>query len=108
MSNLADRIVSLSRSGRWDFTLEEGRGETYYHFRPVLYGHTTYERGSVLAGQSRRVYIDEWETWSDARAAVAAVRKQLKRFRFSDLGDRGGSTHVSLEAMTRHLPDDSE
>ena len=108
MSRLADRILELSKSGKWDFTLETGRGETYSYSRPVLYGHTAYGRGSVLAGQSRRVYIDEWQSWEEARAAVAAVKKQLKRFRFSDLGDRGGITHVSLEAMTRHLPDDSE
>jgi len=88
------------------FTLESGRGETYRHSGPVLYAHSTYGRSSVLAGQPRRLFVEEWETWEEARAALAEVRRADRSFRFDDLGEGGGSTHVPSSVLTRHLPDD--
>src|SRR4051794_30980421 len=77
MSDLADRISDIRSSvrPRPTFTLEMGRGETYRHGRPVLYAHSTYESGSVLAGQPRRLWVAQWETWEEARAALAEVRR---------------------------------
>ena len=53
MSDLIERINEIRNTcrPRPTFTLERGRGETYSHPRPVLYAHSVYGRGSVLAGQ---------------------------------------------------------
>jgi hypothetical protein len=88
------------------FTLETGRGETYRHSKPMLYAHSTYGRGSVLSGQFRRLFVEQWETWEEARAALAEVRRADRSFRFDDLGEGGGSTHIPSAVLTRHLPDD--
>ncbi|AMV40196.1 hypothetical protein [Planctomyces sp. SH-PL62] len=107
MSDLIDRIREVRNSvrPRPTFTLEMGRGETYRHSKPVLYAHSIYGRGSVLSGRPRRLFVEEWETWDEARAALAEVRKADRCFRFDDLGE-GGSTHVPSAVPTRHLPDD--
>lgn|GEM_PF-1684984 len=108
MSDLIDRISEVRNSvrPRPSFTLEMGRGETYRHSKPVLYAHSTYGRGSVLARRPRRLFVEEWETWEEARAALAEVRRADRSFRFDDLGEGGGSTHIPSAVLTRHLPDD--
>jgi hypothetical protein len=108
VNDLIDRIHEIRTAvrPRPTFTLESGRGETYRHSRPVLYAHSTYGRSSVLAGQPRRLFVEEWETWEEARAALAEVRRADRSFRFDDLGEGGGSTHVPSSVLTRHLPDD--
>lgn len=50
-------------------TIERGRGATYATDRWTVYEHGEYERGSVLEGQSRRVWLDDFETLDEARAA---------------------------------------
>lgn len=52
-----------------DLTIERGRGATYATDRWTVYEHGTYERGSVLEGQSRRTWLDDFETLDEARAA---------------------------------------
>lgn len=52
-----------------EFTIELGRGATYSTGRWTVYEHGTYERGSVLEGQSRRSWVDDFETLDEARAA---------------------------------------
>ena len=108
MSDLLDRIDHIRSTvrPRPTFTLERGRGETYRHSRPVLYGHSVYERCSVLAGQPRRVWVEQWETWEEARAALAEVRKQDRTFKCEDYGEAGGTSHIPSSVLTRHLPDD--
>ena len=108
MSDLLDRINHIRSTVRPkpNFALEQGRGETYRHARPVLYAHTLYERGSVLAGQPRRLFVEQWETWDEARAALAEVRKKDRKFKFEDFGEGGGTTHIPSSVLTRHLPDD--
>ena len=109
MSDLLDRIREIRSTVRpCSFTLEMGRGETYRHARPVLYTHSTYERSAVLAGQPRRLFVEQWETWEEARAALAEVRKADRTFRFEDFGEGGGTTHIPTSVLTRHLPDDEE
>jgi hypothetical protein len=108
MSDLIDRI-SETRSTvrpRPTFTLERGRGETYAHNRPVLYAHSIYNRGSVLAGQPRRLWVAQWDTWDEARAALAEVRRRDRTFRFDDLGESGGTSYIPSDVLTRHLPND--
>lgn len=108
MSDLLDRITEIRSTirPRPTFTLEPGRGETYRHTRPVLYAHTVYERSSVLAGQPRRLWVAEWSTWEEARAALAEVRRADRGFKFDDFGEGGGTTHIPSSVLTRHLPDD--
>ena len=52
-----------------EYTIERGRGATYASDRWTVYEHGTYERGSVLAGQSRRIWLDVFETLEEAQKA---------------------------------------
>src|SRR3954451_10015743 len=96
MSDLLDRINQIRSAvrPRPTFTLEMGRGETYRHGRPVLYAHSVYEKSSVLAGQPRRLFVEQWSTWDEARAALAEVRKQDRTFQFEDYGEGGGTSYT--------------
>ena len=107
MSELNDRINHIRSTvrPRPTFSLEAGRGETYRHPRPVLYAHSIYERSSVLAGQPRRLFVEQWDTWEEARAALAGVRKADRTFKFQDYGEAGGTSHIPSSVLTRHLPD---
>lgn len=49
-----------------DLTIERARGATYASDRWAVYEHGEYERGSVLEGQSRRVWLDDFETLQEA------------------------------------------
>ena len=108
MSDLLERINDIRTTcrPRPTFTLEPGKGETYRHAGPVLYAHSVYERSSVLAGQPRRLWVAQWETWPEARAALAEVRKADRTFKFDDFGEGGGTTHIPTSVLTLHLPDD--
>ena len=50
-------------------TIELGNGATYRNSRYTVYEHSTYPRSSVLAGQRRRVWMDDFETIAEAQAA---------------------------------------
>ncbi len=108
MSELLERINELRNTcrPRPTFTLEPGRGETYSHGRPVLYAHSVYDRSSVLAGQPRRLWVAQWDTWDEARAALTEVTKQDRTFRNGDFGEGGGTSYIPTSVLTRHLPDD--
>jgi hypothetical protein len=108
VNDLIDRIREIRTAvrPRPTFTLESGRGETYSHRRPVLYAHSTYDRSSVLAGRPRRLFVEQWETWDEARAALAEVRRADRSFRFDDFGEEGGTSYIPTSVLTRHLPDD--
>ena len=108
MSDLLERINDIRSTcrPRPTFTLERGRGETYRHGRPMLYAHSVYEESSVLAGQPRRLFVEQWHTWDEARAALAEVRKRDRSFKFDDYGEGGGTTYIPSSVLTRHLPDD--
>jgi hypothetical protein len=108
MNDLLARINDFRSTvrPRPTFSLEMGRGETYRHGRPVLYAHSVYDGSSVLAGQPRRLFVEQWATWDEARAALAEVRKAVHTFRFEDFGEGGGTTHIPSSVLTRHLPDD--
>src|SRR3954468_13066467 len=103
MSGLLDRIKDIRSTvrPRPTFTLEAGRGETYRHGRPVLYAHSVYDRSSVLAGQPRRLFVEQWQSWDEARAALAEVRKADRTFRYEDFGEGGGTTHIPTSVITR-------
>ena len=53
-------------------TIEQGsRGATYQNSEDkfTVYEIGTYERSSVLAGQQRRVWLDDFDSLEDAKAA---------------------------------------
>lgn len=114
MSDLHERICEMLTGGsgrkKWTFTLEHGRGETYRTSDPTLYGHSTYERSSVLAGREQRVFIHRWPAGEEslARTELAEIRKVLPMFRYEDLVTSCGSTHVPIAELVSHLPDDTD
>lgn len=52
-----------------DQTIERGRGETYASERWTVYEHGVYDRDSVLSGQSRRSWLDDFDTLEEAQKA---------------------------------------
>jgi hypothetical protein len=108
VSDLSDRINDIRTTvrPRPTFTLEMGRGETYRHAKPMLYAHSVYEQSSVLAGQPRRLFVEQWDTWDEARAALAEIRRRDRSFKFDDYGVGGGTTFIPSSVLTWHLPDD--
>lgn len=108
MSELLDRINEICKTCRptASYSLEPGRGETYRLAKPVLYAHSVYERSSVLAGQPRRLFVEQWETWEQARTALSDLRKKDRTFKYDDYGEGGGTTYIPSSVLTRHLPDD--
>lgn len=103
---MSGRGEQFKHKRKWTFSLEPGRGQTYRHSRPVLYAHNVYPRGSVMAGRPQRVWIEEWESWDEARAALAEVKKEVKGFKYDDHGEQGGSSHIDVDTLTAGLPDD--
>ena len=99
-SRITELQSRLSRESFNYLTLERARGETYASTNPVLYGHGTYERSSVLAGQSRRVNLESWDTIEDARADLAAAK-----IKHDDNYDEGGTSHVPVEQVIAHIPE---
>jgi hypothetical protein len=110
--DLAERIDDMNkgqfgkRRGKWTFTLEPGRGQTYASGDPTLYAHNVYPRGSVLAGRPERVWVEAWDSWDDARAELEGLKARVPGFAYEDFGPQGGSTHVDVDTLTAGLPDD--
>lgn len=50
-------------------TIELGNGATYRNNRYTVYEHSIYPHSSVLAGQQRRVWMDDFDTLAEAQAA---------------------------------------
>ena len=98
----------LAREKRPTFTVEAGRGQTYASGEPTLYGHGEYERGSVLAGQPKRCFLDSWDTQAEADAAVAALRARFgKKLKLEVIA---GSTHIDCDELCDRagLPHDED
>ena len=52
-----------------DQTIEMGRGATYRNTLYTVYEHSVYDDSSVLAGDPRRQWLDDFETLAEAEAA---------------------------------------
>ena len=103
--SLRDNITSMLNSGKkWSFTLEPGKGETYATSEPTLYGHSRYERSSVLAGKPQRVFVDKWKTMEEAERALVTL-KDIKGFRWVKLT---GSSYIPTSKLIADLPDDTD
>ena len=96
-----------NRYKKFTFSLEAGKGETYNRPEPVLYAHSTYERSSVLAGRPQRIWCESWDSWEEARKALAEFKKANPKFKYTDEGPTGGSSFIPTEQLISHLPDDT-
>jgi hypothetical protein len=52
-----------------ELTIEQGRGATYASERWTVYEHGVYDRDSVLSGQSRRTWLDDFDSLEEAQKA---------------------------------------
>ena len=52
-----------------DQTIERGRGATYASERWTVYEHGVYDRDSVLSGQSRRSWLNDFDSLEEAQKA---------------------------------------
>ena len=50
-----------------DQTIEMGRGATYRNTLYTVYEHSVYDDSSVLAGNPRRQWLDDFESLAEAR-----------------------------------------
>ena len=75
-------------------TIEIGRGATYQTSDWHVYEHGTYEQSSVLSGQSKRSFLDCFESLEDAKTAYPKA----------EVWDDGCSSFQ--EVSLSHLPDD--
>lgn len=80
------------------FTIEMGRGATYQNHRWTVYQHGTYPRGSVLAGQPSRRFVESYESLEAAQAA----------YPHAEVLAHGGTTYRDINAMTAHLPGEDD
>lgn len=78
-----------------NLTIEMGRGATYRNSKFTVYEHGVYPRSSVLAGQSRRRWLDDFDTLEEAKAAYPEADVLVD-----------GSTYA--EPDLSHLPDDDD
>lgn len=92
---------------KWDFTVEfVGREHPDGAPDWVLYGHSTYERSSVLSGRPQRVYVWGFDEEEEAQAGVAALRKHFKRkFKCEFLSH---STRIPDDILLAGIPDDTD
>jgi hypothetical protein len=92
-------ILNQIQDGNLTLTLEFGRGQTYRNSKPTLYGSGVYGRSSVLAGQSRRVYLECWDDMETAKRELAAAALE-----YEDLTGTNGTTHIPVDNIINHLP----
>jgi hypothetical protein len=85
-------------SGKLHYTVEFGKGETYVSEFLTLYAHDKYPRSSVMAGRSRRSFIEDFEDEAEARKVVKAAGIEA----ITDFDC--GSTHVPVSEATAGLP----
>ena len=75
-----------------ELCIEPSRGATYASDRAAVYEYGTYARSSVLAGQTKRMFLDDFETVEEAVAAFPTASVSM------------GSGYVPVSLA--HLPDD--
>lgn len=63
------------RARRPDIRIEyPSRGATYARAEYGVYEYSRYGRSSVLAGQTRRVFLDSYKTLDEAKAAYPTAK----------------------------------
>ena len=97
---LAIRVLAqikhvLAESPDATFTIEVGHGDTY-RGGIILYGHDEFPKGSVLEGQARRQWLEDFTSWDEANAVVVEVKKHLPKL---DIEVDGGSTFIPAATL---------
>lgn len=92
-------ILHQIQDQKLTLTLEFGQGQTYRNRKPTLYGSGVYGRSSVLAGQTRRVYLECWDDMDTATRELAEAKLQ-----YEDLTGTNGTTHIPVDNIINHLP----
>jgi hypothetical protein len=103
-----DRMTTHNKKkhGPLSFTVEPGRGETYANSELTVYAHDEYEESSVLAGRERRMWIG---SFGDGPQAEQDAHDTIEAAGASKITDFiGSSTHVPIEQIVSHLPDDTD
>ena len=86
-------------------SIEYGRGETYANANIVVYGHGSYPRHSVLAGRSRRVYLEAFPDGSEAEKLAAAKAWAKENYPGVEVDEEiNASSHVPIADVTAGLP----
>jgi len=106
--SLIVEMVKSKKNGGWTFTLEAGKGETYRDNKPTLYGHSEYAEGSVLEGKPLRRFVEKWNEIGEARSAIEQMKAAVPGFEVDDQYDGGNSSHIPIDQMVAHLPDDTD
>ena len=89
--------VGAKERGIKRFAVEPGHGMTYSNGEPTLYGYGVYGRSSVLAGQTRRVNLGQFD-----RDTVPALCAAMRAAGLKVTVEQGsGYTAPNLN----HLPD---
>jgi len=100
----------LTQRKRVEWTIEMSNGETYSNNSWAIYAHDEYPRSSVLAGQPRRTYVWEFdeENYPGEAGKEAAIQacKTAGVWKYTSVCD--GSTHIPVDQMVAHLPDDTD
>lgn len=96
-----------------EFIIEPGTGETYRTNKPTLYMYGTYPEYSVMAGRSRRVFIDPFPSESFLREFLKMAEKegfeitisnfsQFTKDEMLDLPDEEGKSDPNYIPPTSH------
>lgn len=59
----------MTKSKKKDLRIEPSRGLTYASEKFAVYEYGTYGRSSVLAGREKRMWLDDFDTVEEAKAA---------------------------------------
>lgn len=92
---------------RLSISIEAGRGQTYRNNSPTVYGHSTYSRSSVLAGQPKRCWIGTLAKWEDVEPFIAQLKTRQPKLRVEQFA---GSSHIDVETICDRagLPHDED
>jgi len=104
VDRIRDRLKN--RCGRITWTIETGRGETYRNRNWTIYAHDNYPRSSVLSGRERRTHIMEFGPGDEGKQAAIAACQEAGVWKYTEV--LGGSTHVPVDQIVSHLPDDTD
>jgi hypothetical protein len=97
-----------ARNGRITWTIELGRGETYSSGDWTIYAHDSYPRSSVLSGRERRTFIWSFDADRYGDSGQEAAIQACKAAGVWKYTSVSGSTHVPIEQIVSHLPDDTD
>ena len=91
-------IHKRQRRYKEDIRIEyPSRGTTYATEEYGVYKYDRYPRHSVLAGQTRRLFLDSFLTLEEAQ----------KAYPDAEVMDHGTTGYIPISQIVAHLPDDT-